>query len=256
MRQTSRIVGWSVERRPIRAYVLGELRTARRRQERRVRSTSEPNREERPQQPTNSCLGLLFGAIHGDEPITAYVMTRLVSALQEAEGDAFKGGLPSRAVVILPVVNPDGLARRTRRNARRVDLNRNFPTKDWAPGDARRRNYGGPKPLSEPESRTLYRLVLRLRPRWIVAVHTINRGRFCNNYDGPGEGLARAFAACNGYPVTASIGYPTPGSFGTWAGRERGIPVLTLELPSHHSRQRCWSDNEAALSNVLFRWMT
>lgn len=189
--------------------------------------------------------------------MTAYVMTRLVSALQEAgEGGALKGGRPPRAVVILPVVNPDGLARRTRRNARGVDLNRNFPTKDWAPGNARRRNYGGPKPLSEPESRALHRLILRLRPQWIIAVHTINRGRYCNNYDGPGEGLARAFAACNGYPVTASIGYPTPGSFGTWAGRERGIPVLTLELPSHHSRQRCWSDNEAALSYDPMLWMT
>ena len=32
------------------------------------------------------------------------------------------------------------------------------------------------------------------------------------------------------YPVEASIGYPTPGSFGTWAGIERNIPTITLEL--------------------------
>jgi protein MpaA len=27
------------------------------------------------------------------------------------------------------------------------------------------------------------------------------------------------------------IGYPTPGSWGTW-GRERGMPVITYELPA------------------------
>ena len=32
------------------------------------------------------------------------------------------------------------------------------------------------------------------------------------------------------YPVEASIGYPTPGSFGTYAGIERQIPTITLEL--------------------------
>ena len=28
-----------------------------------------------------------------------------------------------------------------------------------------------------------------------------------------------------------SIGYPTPGSFGSLYGADRGLPVITLELP-------------------------
>ena len=32
------------------------------------------------------------------------------------------------------------------------------------------------------------------------------------------------------YPVEASIGYPTPGSFGTYCGVERNIPTITLEM--------------------------
>ena len=32
------------------------------------------------------------------------------------------------------------------------------------------------------------------------------------------------------YPIEESIGYPTPGSFGTWAGIEKGILTITLEL--------------------------
>jgi protein MpaA len=51
----------------------------------------------------------------------------------------------------------------------------------------------------------------------------------------------------NGYPVVTSMGYPTPGSFGTWAGIERNIPTVTLELPSHHSPKKCWEDNHRAL---------
>lgn len=54
----------------------------------------------------------------------------------------------------------------------------------------------------------------------------------------------------NGYPVAATIGYPTPGSFGAWAGIELGIPVITLELPSHDSPKRCWEDNREALLNL------
>ena len=32
------------------------------------------------------------------------------------------------------------------------------------------------------------------------------------------------------YPIEPSIGYPTPGSFGTWAGIEKEILTITLEL--------------------------
>ncbi len=203
-------------------------------------------------------VGLVLGAMHGDEPKSAYVCAQLVEALQAVDPagrrlrkHAPRPGLAVDRVVIVPIVNPDGLARRTRRNARSVDLNRNFPTRDWSPGRPRSRNYGGPHPLSEPESRAVHRLVLRLRPAWIVTVHSINRNRFCNNYDGPGLSLAERFARCNGYPVTASIGYPTPGSFGSWAGGELGIAVLTLELPSHRSREQCWKENREALLSVV-----
>ena len=30
--------------------------------------------------------------------------------------------------------------------------------------------------------------------------------------------------------VKKDIGYPTPGSFGTYAGIERNIPIITIEL--------------------------
>jgi protein MpaA len=151
------------------------------------------------------------------------------------------------ATIIVPVVNPDGYARRRRRNAAGVDLNRNFPTANWAPGNKRSRFYAGPSPASEPETKAIVALVETMSPARIISIHSIDKRRFCNNYDGPARALATKMAARNNYPVTGSIGYPTPGSLGTWAGIERSIPVVTLELPSHRSPRQCWLENRDAL---------
>lgn len=185
---------------------------------------------------------LILGGTHGDEPKSVYVAQRLIGRLSDD---------PARVagchVVIVPVVNPDGDERRTRRNAHGVDVNRNFPTENWAASAPRSRFYGGPAPASEPETRVLMDLVNRLAPQRILTLHSISQGRFCNNFDGPGAALAAMLSEANRYPVQPSIGYPTPGSFGTWAGVEQGIPTITLELPSHVSRERCWLDNRPAL---------
>jgi|CXWL01.1.fsa_nt_gi protein MpaA len=205
---------------------------------------------------------VVLGGFHGDEPKSVYVVERLIEELHERQrgnaerqqGNEATGqvGNAERIAtwVIMPVVNPDGYKRRTRRNARKVDINRNFPTKNWEVGNPRSRMFGGFEPASEPETRAVIRVIEKFRPDLIVTIHSINRNRFCNNFDGPGRELARRLAHYNKYPVTSTIGYPTPGSFGTWAGVERGIPTITLELPSHHSARRCWDDNREALLRV------
>ena len=58
-------------------------------------------------------------------------------------------------------------------------------------------------------------------------------------------------ARLNDYPVQPQIGYPTPGSLGSWAGIDQGIPVITLELPKRHSGPRSWQRNRAALLAVI-----
>lgn len=188
---------------------------------------------------------LILAGIHGDEPKSVYLANRLCEDL------AGPGDVPTAwSVLVVPVVNPDGYAVRKRRNANGVDLNRNFPTPDWSAGRRRSRFFGGTDPASEPETLIVIDLIERVRPADIITVHSISDGRHCNNHDGPAavaEQLAQAMADLNGYPVTSTIGYSTPGSFGTWAGRELGIPMVTLELPSHHSPRRCWDTNRAAL---------
>jgi protein MpaA len=185
---------------------------------------------------------LALGGVHGDEPKSVTVARRLIELL-----DADPHTASGARWVVIPVVNPDGYARRRRRNARQVDINRNFPTETWKESAKRSRMFGGTAPASEPETRAVIEATLRYRPARIVSIHSIDQSRHCNNYDGPGRAVARLMARFNGYPVVPSMGYPTPGSLGTWAGVERDIPTITLELPSHHSPKRCWEENRRAL---------
>lgn len=185
---------------------------------------------------------LILGGVHGDEPKSVFLARQLLNLLRDQPPGDMNSGW-----VIVPLVNPDGYERRKRRNANGVDINRNFPTRTWSRGKRRSRMFGGEAPASEPETRAVMALVERYRPDAIVTIHSIGGNRHCNNFDGPAEALAKAMSLHNRYPVKAAIGYPTPGSFGTWAGVERGIPMVTLELPSHHSAKRCWESNRAAL---------
>jgi len=66
------------------------------------------------------------------------------------------------------------------------------------------------------------------QPAKIISIHTLLRAI---NYDGQAAELAKLMSKYNDYPVSKDIGYPTPGSFGTYAGIERNIPTTTLELP-------------------------
>lgn len=70
---------------------------------------------------------LLFGGIHGDEYSSVTIVFKWLSIL-----DRYHSGLFHWRVV--PLLNPDGLlrGRSQRMNHRGVDLNRNFPTPDWA----------------------------------------------------------------------------------------------------------------------------
>jgi protein MpaA len=162
---------------------------------------------------------LVFGAIHGDEPGSAELCRRFV--------DELAGRPPRYRTLVVPALNPDGLARDRKNNARDVDLNRNFAARSWR--REHRPGYDpGPTPQSEPESAALAALVERWQPRVIVAVHQPLR---CVNWDGSGQGLADLMAEACGYPSVASVGYPTPGSFGARYGVDEGRCVITFELP-------------------------
>ncbi len=161
---------------------------------------------------------LLMGGIHGDEPASVDALLDLLPRLPPA---------PRVPLWVLPAANPDGLAAGRKNSARDVDLNRNFPARSFRP-QHQPGYFPGPAPLSEPEARAVAELVARDGVRAALAVHAPFA---CVNYDGPARDWALAVAEACGWPARGDIGYPTPGSFGSWLGVDRGLPVLTLELP-------------------------
>lgn len=180
----------------------------------------------------------LLSAFHGDEPESAEILKRFWQELMTQQER-----LAGKRVIVMTAVNPDGLAEGRRVNANGVDLNRNFPAKNWTSDDKGTRYWGGPSPASEPESRALLEILERFPPDRVVSIHTPLHNV---NYDGPAQELAKAMARHNRYPVEADIGYPTPGSFGTYLGREKQIPVITLEL-WETTVEKLWKENREAL---------
>ena len=146
-------------------------------------------------------------------------------------------------VVLVPIVNPDGLSGGVRTNANGVDINRNFPTKNWKNKIGLRKHFPGKYPTSEPETKAVIKMIKQFNPDRIVSIHTPLR---IVNYDGPAQDLAIDIAMLTGYPVRKNIGYPTPGSLGNYAGNEKNIPTITLELP-RKSFQKIWEENREAL---------
>lgn len=210
------IIGESVEKRPLRLHLFGEP----------------PYRT------------FIFAAIHGDERSAVSLGGALVDHLRTYPHSRHGAG-----VALMPVVNPDGVLRNNRLNANGVDLNRNFPASNWTRLPRSLRH--GPEPASEPETRAVIRAMRELLPERVISIHSIHGGRECNNFDGPAGQLAQLMARHNRYSVTSHIGYPTPGSFGSWAGRDQNISSITLELPRDIGPEECWKSNGPALLAVI-----
>jgi murein peptide amidase A len=174
---------------------------------------------------------LVVGGIHGDELTAVSIVFRWIELLQKASG-----GAEQYHWSVVPVMNPDGLLAKppTRVNARGVDLNRNFPTDDWATqahrywlASTRRdpRRFPGTAPGSEPESRWLHNEIKRFKPDVIVSVHAPHN---VLDFDGPPDGMKAPSRF--GRLRLHRLGV-FPGSLGNFGGLKEGIPVVTLELP-------------------------
>ncbi len=176
--------------------------------------------------PQADCELLLFAGIHGEEPETTVALSRALRHLSD----------PSPHCAVVLAANPDGLLRGTRGNADGVDLNRNFPASNWQAGPVTHRSTlearsdvllsPGAHPGSEPEAQALIRLIDELQPATVIALHA---PLAC--IDEANETLLGAWLAeRTGMPYVRDVGYPTPGSFGSWGG-EHDIPVITYEFP-------------------------
>ncbi|MBQ4646242.1 MAG: hypothetical protein IJB79_02725 [Candidatus Gastranaerophilales bacterium] len=157
---------------------------------------------------------LIIGVFHGDEKQGEYFIN---SYLKKSPS------FGKNSLYFIPKLNPSG----TRKNNNGVDLNRNFPTKNWELGEKTSDYYGGEKPASEIETKFLVNLINENNFSAIITIHAPYK---TVNYDGPAQELAKKVSKIVGYPTSSDIGYATPGSFGTYCGKERNIPTLTIEV--------------------------
>lgn len=201
------VIGYSVLGRPILAYTFG----------------------------SGSTSILFTGGIHGSEPSGSRILYDWINYLE-----INASSIPAnKKIVVVPEVNPDGLAGLSRYNANNVNIDRNFPSANWAAnietGNGVMVNGGGSSAMSEPETRALANITLGLMPSLEVSFHAQGRLVGANQY-GNSVAIANLYISSVGYrsmigQAEATMGYSITGEYEDWAG-EHGIPAILIELPS------------------------
>ena len=219
---------------------------------------------------------LLTALIHGGELIGSIALFETMATLGRSSAL-----LSSTRVVVMPIVNPDALAANMerlgrgriacqRRNARGVDLNRNFPrigkARSWNPLSGSRFRWSpyhlGPHPLSEPETQAVAAVASEVRPSLALGFHSFGNlllypwahSRTRNPRLPAYQRLAQAFvgaATAIPYRIRQAIDlYPTIGDLDDWLDSTFGTLALTVEVGSLD--RRLW--NPRRLFNP-FCWM-
>jgi protein MpaA len=191
-----RVIGHSVRGRPITAWRLGER--------------GKPK-------------VLLVSTMHGDEGATRQILASL------RDGPRVHG----LNLWVLPVYNPDGMARHTRKNAHGVDLNRNFPY-HWADLDGSYES--GPRPGSEPETRAMMRFLRKVRPTWIVSFHQPLHGV---DTDTKNQRFSRRLANALDLPTKSfTCGGVCHGTMTGWYNSHFKGSAVTVEYGAHPGKRR------------------
>ncbi len=188
---------------------------------------------------------LFIGGVHGDEPEGVDLAEKFLSWLQKNNNSQMHSWL------LIPCLNLDGYSARERTNGNGVDLNRNFPSRDWSSHAKAPRYYPGPHPTSEPEVKALCQLIDQHKPQVIFHFHSWEP---CVVYTGaPGKPWATMAAGDSGYDVREDIGYPTPGSLGQYAWLDCHTPVICIEEQEHSDLEQVWPRFAKGLQKVVMK---
>jgi hypothetical protein len=189
---------------------------------------------------TGSKKIIFYGAMHGSESNTKYTLYNWIDELEDNIED-----IPDdKKIIVVPVLNPDGVSSSTRFNSNGVDLNRNFDSSTWTSGTYFLQKYypmgGGDSPFSEPESRAIRDLILRESPYLTLSYHSA-AGYVVPSNTSKGIELGKVYSNISGYKYVApgtddAFTYDITGAFGEWA-QEHGYNSLTIELSSAYYNQ-------------------
>ena len=165
---------------------------------------------------------LILGGVHGNEPEGVLACELLKERFFESYDLPYD-------LTLIPAFNPDGVLKGNRKNSNGVDLNRNLPTKDWTSQIAEEKYFPGVSAGSESENQALLAFIQAEKPQFILSLHSFRESMLLDN-----NSLCRkeceSLARRTGLVIKNEIGYPTPGSLGTFGAFENNIPTLTYEL--------------------------
>jgi protein MpaA len=171
--------------------------------------------------------------------------------------------IPSDATLyVIPDMNPDAVARGrnadARVNANGVDLNRNFPSKNWAANWDHslcwndRPTTGGAYAGSEPETRAIMDFVKSHRILAMISYHAAALGVFPGGtpWQPASKDLARVLSAKTGYPYPPiNIGCNYTGTLADWAVENGVGAAVDMELSTHQDAE--FTRNLGALKALL-----
>lgn len=188
---------------------------------------------------------LMIGGVHGDEPEGVQLAKDLIVWLQKNHMQ----GCKFHSWFLIPCLNPDGFSKNERTNGNGVDLNRNFPSRDWVPDIKAERYHPGVQAGSEPEVKALVDLIHRVKPAVIIHFHS---WKPCVVYTGaPGKQTAELLGEGTGYSIAEDIGYPTPGSLGQYGWLEHQTPVICIEAKAGAPLSSIWPTFGKGLQKLL-----
>lgn len=174
---SSRIIGTSVEGRPIEAFRRGT---------------------------PGGTVVLVIGVIHGDEVAGLGIVNNLMTIDIPAGIDLW----------LVPSMNPDGAAHVTHTNANRVDLNRNFPYRWRKIFQLGSEQYSGTARSSEPETRAMVKFIREIKPELGIWYHQ-DLFRISPGTGTDGEIRAR-YSQLTGIPLKRITGGTYYGIAATW----------------------------------------
>lgn len=199
---------------------------------------------------TGSRTVLYTGAIHGNELSSKYLMDAWINELEVNART-----IPSdKKIVVVPMINPDGVALNRRNNSNNIDLNRNFDTSDWqtdivSPSNQPIPGGGGITSMSEPETKAIAAYTALLRPRLTMSFHS-SAAYAIGNQAGDSASLAATYASMTGYTnqtgnSSNAFGYVITGTYDDWIAERLGLPSVLIELASSTNAE--FSRNKSAL---------
>lgn len=209
---------------------------------------------------------LILSGVHADELSAIHLGFKLIDYLV-AHPEIYQE--QNIKIIVAPLVNPDGFFRKVPlRTNGQVDLNRNFLTQDWfdqskqSKKSKKARYFPGFFPNTEIETIFQKKLLQKFKPHKILSIHApLN----FLDYDGPLEEVINKFTQTKKnqknlvYKIAKKskhkvVNFETyPGSLGNYAGKERNVPTVTLELDSSfpNKKKKSWKKFIPGLTTIV-----